>query len=73
VALGQGPLGAAFEFGAELVQVAGDEGVRAGAGLDPAGDVTAPVDGQFYVDLVAGEVASGGLQAGQLVGAGDGL
>jgi hypothetical protein len=73
VALRPGSLGSAAEFRPEFDEIAGDEGVWAGAGLDPSSDIAAPVDGQFHVDLVTGKVAPGGLQAGEFVGAGDGV
>ena len=54
------------EFSAEFGEIAGDEGVRAGAGLDPAGDVAAAAGSGFYLDQVAGEVPPCGIQFGSL-------
>jgi hypothetical protein len=64
---------AAAEFRAEFGEVAGDEGVWPGAGLDPEGDVAAAVDREFHVDLVAGEVSPRSRQRGWVGGAADGF
>ena len=58
------------EFGAWFGEIAGDEGVRAGSGLGPAGDVASPAGSWLYLDLVAGEVPLRGVQVGSL-GRGD--
>jgi len=73
VALRSGSLGGAAKFRPEFAEVAGDEGVRAGAGLDPSGDIAVPVDGQLDVDPVVGKVAPCGLQVGEVIGAVDGV
>lgn len=61
----RGLLGRA-EFDAEFGEVAGDEGVRAGSGLDPAGDVAVAAGSGFYLDQVAGEVPPCSIQVGSL-------
>jgi hypothetical protein len=66
---GRGLLGGA-EFGAEFGEVASDEGVRAGCGPGPAGDVAAAAGGEFYLDLVVREVPPRGIQVGSLVSGG---
>jgi hypothetical protein len=55
-----------FELGTEFGEVAGDKRVRAGSGLDPAGDVTPAAGHWFQLDPVAGEVQPYGVQVSSL-------